>query len=43
MDVKQVMPRLDTTQENADISIMESNSPNDDLLNVSNDNTEREG
>lgn len=43
MDVKQVMPRLDTTQENVDISIMESNSLNDDLLNVSNDNTEREG
>lgn len=43
MDVKQVMPRLDTTQENIDISIMESNSLNDDLLNVSNDNTEREG
>ena len=43
MDVKQVMPRLDTTQENVDISIMESNSLNDDLLNVSNDNTDREG
>ena len=43
MYVKEVMSHLDTSQENVDISIMESTSLNNDLLNVVNDNTAREG
>ena len=38
----EVTSYLDTSQENIDISIIESTCLNDHLLNISNDKTERE-
>ena len=40
--VREVTSYLNTSQENVDISIAESTCLNDYLLNVSNDNTEKE-
>ena len=42
LHVREVTSYLDTSQENVDISVAESTCLNDHLLNVSNDNTEKE-
>ena len=42
LHVREVTSYLDTSQEDVDISIIESTCLNDNLLNVSNDNTENE-
>ena len=42
LHVREVTSNLDTSQENVDISIIESTCLNDHLLNVPNDNTEKE-